>query len=81
MKSISPGAVKTEIGVASGVDPDVLEEAYRTNPWLESTDISQAVLYVLGTRPQVQVNFLIVLIATLNLMCQCVPISGARVNC
>jgi len=55
--SISPGLVKTEIQLASGLfDTKLLEEVYKTMPWLESEDISQAVLYVLGTKPHVQVH-------------------------
>lgn len=55
MKSISPGAVKTEIAIASGMDPKIFEEAYKNVPFLDSKDISQAVVYALGTKPHVQV--------------------------
>ncbi|XP_062558603.1 farnesol dehydrogenase-like [Armigeres subalbatus] len=46
--SVSPGAVKTEI----------VPEVLLTSGWpfLESEDISEAVLYVLGTPPRVQVH-------------------------
>jgi NADP+-dependent farnesol dehydrogenase len=54
LQSLSPGAVKTEIIVASGhtnFDPELLKQM----PWLESKDIADAVLYILGTPPHVQV--------------------------
>lgn len=55
MKSISPGLTKTEITVASGVDPIQVEEAFKNLPIMETKDISDAVLYALSTRPHVQV--------------------------
>lgn len=47
--------MKTEIGQASGYNPELLAAAFEHMPMLESVDVSQAVLYVLGTKPHVQV--------------------------
>lgn len=53
-QSISPGVVNTEI-----FESYQLEENEKQNyPLLTSSDISNAVLYVLGTPPHVQVSFL-----------------------
>ena len=54
LQSLSPGGVKTEFAAAAGhldVDPELLNEI----PILESKDIADAVLYILGTPPHVQV--------------------------
>ena len=54
LQSLSPGGVKTEFAAAAGhldVDPELLNEI----PLLESKDIADAVLYILGTPPHVQV--------------------------
>jgi len=54
LQSLSPGAVKTEFIIAAGyqnMDP----EKFNQIPWLESKDIADAVLYILGTPPHVQV--------------------------
>ncbi|XP_055695276.1 farnesol dehydrogenase-like [Lutzomyia longipalpis] len=48
--SVSPGAVKTEIF------PQEMLEKYPDFPFLESEDISQSVLHVLGTPPHVQIH-------------------------
>ncbi|XP_052899034.1 farnesol dehydrogenase-like [Anopheles moucheti] len=50
--SISPGGVKTEI-----LDPSFVPEDM---PMLEAEDISAAVLYVIGTPPNVQVHEIII---------------------
>ncbi|ETN62712.1 oxidoreductase [Anopheles darlingi] len=50
--SISPGGVKTEIVDMADIPPNM--------PFLDSEDISEAVLYVLGTPPHVQVHELII---------------------
>uniref|UniRef100_T1D4L4 Putative dehydrogenase n=1 Tax=Psorophora albipes TaxID=869069 RepID=T1D4L4_9DIPT len=50
--SISPGAVMTEIIPASMRDSEI--------PMLEAEDISQAVLYAIGTPPRVQVHEVII---------------------
>uniref|UniRef100_A0A182NGW3 Uncharacterized protein n=1 Tax=Anopheles dirus TaxID=7168 RepID=A0A182NGW3_9DIPT len=50
--SVSPGAVKTEILNAADMPLDM--------PMLESEDISQAVLYAIGTPPRVQVHEIII---------------------
>ncbi|XP_058059886.1 farnesol dehydrogenase-like [Anopheles bellator] len=50
--SISPGGVKTEIIGGAELPPNM--------PLLESEDISQAVLYTLGTPPHVQVHEIII---------------------
>lgn len=57
IKSISPGAVKTEIAIAAGMDPKIIEQAYKTIPFLDSKDVSQAVVYALSTKPHVQVFY------------------------
>jgi NADP-dependent 3-hydroxy acid dehydrogenase YdfG len=55
---VSPGAVTTEFAEASdfpdfpGVVPDYIKEI----PFLQSKDIADAVIYVLGTPPHVQVR-------------------------
>ena len=55
MQSISPGGVKTEIAEASDIKvPPELD--FDNLPILDSVDISNAVLYVLGTPPHVQVS-------------------------
>ncbi|PSN58402.1 Dehydrogenase/reductase SDR family member 11 [Blattella germanica] len=54
--SISPGLVDTEIlrrGTVDNVDAD---ELYKKAPSLNPKDISDAVLYVLGTPPHVQIH-------------------------
>lgn len=54
LQSLSPGGVKTEFLIASGnqdIDPEMLDQI----PFLESKDIADAVLYILGTPPHVQV--------------------------
>ncbi|XP_062558600.1 farnesol dehydrogenase-like [Armigeres subalbatus] len=50
--SISPGVVRTEI-----VPESFIEQGH---PMLESEDISEAVLYVLGTPPRVQIHEVII---------------------
>jgi len=52
--SISPGAVKTEI-----FKPEFLE-VVKDVPFLAAEDVSQAVLYTLGTPPHVQIHELII---------------------
>lgn len=56
-QSISPGGVRTEIGIASGATytPEMIER-FSKAPALDSADVSSAVLYVLGTKPHVQVT-------------------------
>lgn len=49
-QSISPGTVKTEIFTERAL------EFLKDMPMLEAEDISDAVMYVLGTPPHVQVN-------------------------
>jgi hypothetical protein len=53
-QSVSPGVVETEFLAASGrpVDP---KQVYSSLPHLEAKDIADAVLYVLGVPPHVQV--------------------------
>jgi len=57
--SISPGGVRTEIGLAAGISPDMLE-GFKDAPMLDSADVSSAVIYVLATKPHVQVHELII---------------------
>jgi len=54
LQSLSPGAVKTEFFIAAG-HQDLVSETLSQIPWLESKDIADAVLYILGTPPHVQV--------------------------
>jgi len=58
--SISPGIVKTGITAASGVPPDQVEEIFKTLPFLDCSDISQAVIYALSTKPHVQVHEIVI---------------------
>jgi NADP+-dependent farnesol dehydrogenase len=54
LQSLSPGIVDTEFFIASGspkLDPEVIKHV----PMLESKDIADAVVYILGTPPHVQV--------------------------
>lgn len=53
LQSISPGAVKTDIFFKEQMD---FMEANNV-PFLNSEDISQAILYAIGTPPHVQVNY------------------------
>jgi NADP-dependent 3-hydroxy acid dehydrogenase YdfG len=57
-QSICPGMVHTEIMVAGGYElPDGLsiDEFYASMPHLKCQDISDGIIYVLGTPPHVQV--------------------------
>ena len=56
-QSICPGIVHTEIFTACGHDVrgGSLDEFYASIPHLKSQDISDAIIYVLGTPPLVQV--------------------------
>nr|CAD7412173.1 unnamed protein product [Timema cristinae] len=60
--SISPGVVDTEIFEV--IDPmngkERKEQLLQNNPFLNSKDISDAVLYTLGTPPHVQVHEIII---------------------
>lgn len=55
LQSISPGAIRTEAFTEEQIR--IMES--RNNPFLETEDISNAVLYALSTPPHVQVNRLI----------------------
>lgn len=63
-QSISPGIVNTEIGDAANeamleserIDRKKLVSSIGTQPALESEDIADAVVYVLGTPARVQVH-------------------------
>jgi NADP+-dependent farnesol dehydrogenase len=57
LQSLSPGAVKTEIKIAAGYQDLASEMLKQINqiPYMESKDIADAVLYILGTPPHVQV--------------------------
>ncbi|XP_031331404.1 farnesol dehydrogenase-like [Photinus pyralis] len=57
--SISPGLVRSEILVASQRSPEMIQ-AMDAMPILEAADIAEAVLYVLGTPPHVQIHELII---------------------
>jgi NADP-dependent 3-hydroxy acid dehydrogenase YdfG len=54
-QSVSPGAVETEIAEASEIPEDMLK-VLKDIPYLKSKDIADAVIYVLGTPPHVQVG-------------------------
>jgi NADP+-dependent farnesol dehydrogenase len=54
LQSLSPGAVKTEFLTASG-RTDIDLEQFKDIPFLESKDIADGVVYILGTPPHVQV--------------------------
>jgi NADP+-dependent farnesol dehydrogenase len=54
LQSLSPGGVKTEFLNAAGYQ-DTVPEMFNQMPLLESKDIADAVLYILGTPPHVQV--------------------------
>lgn len=54
---ISPGYVKTEFQASAGLD---LPEEYAESPSLIAEDISDAILYVLGTPSRVQIKEMIV---------------------
>jgi NADP+-dependent farnesol dehydrogenase len=63
VSSICPGAVHTEILASGGYDVPgggSLDELYTSIPHLETQDISDAIIYVLGTPPHVQVHDLII---------------------
>ncbi|XP_069683499.1 farnesol dehydrogenase-like [Periplaneta americana] len=57
--SVSPGAVTTEIGEASGITPEMMEK-FKDMPFLASEDVADAVLYVLGVPPHVQIHELMI---------------------
>ncbi|XP_069683508.1 farnesol dehydrogenase-like [Periplaneta americana] len=57
--SVSPGAVTTEIAQASELAPE-FKEMIKTIPHLESEDVADAVLYVLGVPPHVQIHELMI---------------------
>ncbi|KAI4459703.1 dehydrogenase/reductase sdr family member 11 [Holotrichia oblita] len=57
--SLSPGTVKTEIAVANNIVSEELYQQMIQNPeiqFLESEDVANAVLYLLGTPLRVQVS-------------------------
>jgi NADP-dependent 3-hydroxy acid dehydrogenase YdfG len=54
LQSLSPAVVKTEFLIASGTPAINPEEIYK-GPSLESKDVADAVVYILGTPPHVQV--------------------------
>ncbi|XP_026467916.1 farnesol dehydrogenase-like [Ctenocephalides felis] len=58
--SISPGVVDTEIFDGSFPSKEIKEMFLANNPSLKSEDVSQAVLYALGTPEHVQVHELII---------------------
>lgn len=53
VSSLSPGLVKTDIFEAS--NHPMSEVVFKMMPYLNPEDISQGVLYILGTPPHVQV--------------------------
>lgn len=58
VSNVSPGAVNTEVLDAAGFK---LEEHFAgSEAWLESEDVSNVVLYLLGTDPRIQVEDVII---------------------
>ncbi|XP_021929736.1 farnesol dehydrogenase-like [Zootermopsis nevadensis] len=55
VSSVSPGAVRTEIAEASAFPKEAFE-SLGNMPYLNSKDIADAVIYVLGTPPHVQIH-------------------------
>ncbi|PNF16595.1 Dehydrogenase/reductase SDR family member 11 [Cryptotermes secundus] len=55
VSSVSPGVVETEFMAASGRDVDP-KQIYSSIPHLDAKDIADAVLYVLGVPPHVQIH-------------------------
>ncbi|KAG5888308.1 hypothetical protein JTB14_022196 [Gonioctena quinquepunctata] len=61
VSSVSPGLVGTEIMEVGGFNKDAaLKALIDTSPKLKSEDVADAVLFVLGTPPHVQVSELII---------------------
>lgn len=56
LQNVSPGVVKTEIGEAAGFPKDLVEIGYKMQPFMESIDVANAVLYALAAPPHVQVK-------------------------
>lgn len=56
ISNISPGCVKTEIALAAGLPL----ENFAQLPMLEAEDVANAVMYVLGTPPRVQIQDMII---------------------
>jgi NADP-dependent 3-hydroxy acid dehydrogenase YdfG len=54
-QSVSPGVVETEFVAATGRDLDP-KQVYSSIPHLGPKDVADAVLYVLGVPPHVQVR-------------------------
>jgi hypothetical protein len=48
--------VKTEIGVAAGIPQEMVDLGYKLQPFMESIDVANALLYALATPPHVQVK-------------------------
>jgi hypothetical protein len=55
-QNISPGVVKTEIGVAAGIPKEMVDLGYTLQPFMESIDVANALLYALAAPPHVQVK-------------------------
>lgn len=58
ISNISPGCVKTEIAQAAGLSLDV--DGYGNLAMLDPEDVSNSVMYVLGTSPRVQIQDIII---------------------
>lgn len=61
--------MNTEIGLAAGLTQEVLDSFAGKMPMLDSADVSNAVIYVLGTKPHVQVikTKKIILVTTISI--------------
>lgn len=50
--SVSPGCVETGFAEASGADPGI----YKKQPALQPQDIADTIVYLLGTKPNVNIS-------------------------
>ena len=55
MQSISPGLVRTEIMDNAHLQTFSSKDAFTRNPYMESQDIADAVIFVIGAPQRVQV--------------------------
>ncbi|XP_069677723.1 dehydrogenase/reductase SDR family member 11-like isoform X2 [Periplaneta americana] len=54
ISSVSPGLVKTDFFSKAGNSDELTDLMYQTNPYLETKDVVDAIVYILGTPPHVQ---------------------------
>ncbi|XP_069677724.1 farnesol dehydrogenase-like isoform X3 [Periplaneta americana] len=60
ISSVSPGLVKTDFFSKAGNSDELTDLMYQTNPYLETKDVVDAIVYILGTPPHVQIHELII---------------------